>query len=84
MARRTPKEKLLIVLEESEKKSNAEVKYWDTIVNQYDADMIFNQEHDLPSLPTITRSREIAKQESLDAREVRRLYGVAIAAVRNA
>lgn len=84
MPKRTPKEKLLFALEADEKEANDEVKRWDTAVNQYDADMIFNQEHDLPSLPTIKRSRDLAKQEALYAREVRRLYGVAIDAVRDA
>lgn len=84
MPQRTPKEKVLVALEAAEQKANAEVKRWDTSVNQYDADMIFNQENNLPSLPAIERSRDLAKQEALDAREVRRLYGVAIDAVLNA
>lgn len=84
MPKRTPKEKLLAVLEADEKKANAEVKRWDATVHQYDADMIYNQEHGLPSLSTIESSRDLAKQEALDARELRRLYGVAIDAVRNA
>jgi hypothetical protein len=84
VSKRTPKEKLLIALEADEKQANAEVKRWDTTVNRYDADMIFNQEHDLPSLPTIKASRDLAKQEAAEARELRRLYGVAIDAVRGA
>jgi hypothetical protein len=43
--------------------------------------MIFNEENNLPSLPTIKRSRDLAKEEALAAREVRRLYGIAIDAV---
>jgi hypothetical protein len=84
MPHRTPKEKILIALEADEKKANAEVKRWDTTVNQYDADMIFNEENNLPSLPAIKKSRDLAKQEALAARELRRLYGVAIDAVRDA
>lgn len=84
MPKRSPKEKVLAILEAEEKKANAEVKRWDTTVNQYDADMIFNEENNLPSLPTIKRSRDLAKEEALAARDVRRLYGVAIDAVRSA
>lgn len=84
MPKRTPKEKLLIALEADEKQANVEVKRWDATVNRYDADMIFNQEHNLPSLSTIEASRDLAKQEAADAREMRRLYGVAIDAVRDA
>jgi len=82
--KRTPKEKVLIALEANEKQANAEVKRWDTTVNQYDADMIFNQENNLPSLDSIVRSRDIAKQEAAEAREVRRLYSMAIEAVEKA
>ena len=84
MAQRTPKEKLLIALEADEKQANFEVKRWDAAVNRYDADLIFNQDNNLPSLPTIERSRDLAKQEAANARETRRLFGVAIDAVRNA
>lgn len=84
MSNRTPKEKVLHTLEADEKKANAEVKRWDTTVNQYDADMIFNEENNLPSLPSIKRSRDLAKEEALAAREVRRLYGMAIDTVRGA
>ena len=84
MPKRTPKEKVLIALEANEKQANAEVKRWDTTVNQYDADMIFNQENNLPSLDSIVRSRDIAKQEAAEAREVRRLYSMAIEAVEKA
>lgn len=84
MPKRTPKEKVLLILEAEEKKANEEVKRWDITVNQYDADMIFNEENNLPSLPTIKRSRDLAKQESLEAREVRRLYGMAIDTVQKA
>lgn len=81
MAKKTPKEKVLAALESLEIQANTEVKRWDKSVNQYDADMIFNEENNLPSLPTIRKSRDIAKQEALEAREVRRLFGLAIDAV---
>lgn len=84
MAKKTPKERVLATLEADEKKANIEVKRWDATVNQYDADMIFNEENNLPSLPTIKKSRDLAKEEAAAAREVRRLYGLAIDAVWNA
>lgn len=78
------KQKVLMLLEHDRDSADADIKKWAATVNQYDADIILNADADLPvNLRTIS-SRNLAKEELAKARELKRLYTVALAAVRKA
>lgn len=78
------KEKVLLLLEHDRAEAEKDIKKWAAAVNQYDADIILNADADLPvNLRTIS-SRNLAKEELAKSRERKRLYTVAIAAVRKA
>jgi hypothetical protein len=78
------KEKVLLLLEHDRDDADKTVKRWSDAVNRYDADLLFNQEKDLPVNMATVSSRNIAKEELANARETKRLYTIAINAVRKA
>lgn len=78
------KEKVLLLLEHDRDDAEKTMKRWSDAVNRYDADLLFNQEKDLPVNMATVSSRNIAKEELANARETRRLYTIAINAVRKA
>lgn len=78
------KEKVLLLLDHDRAEAEADIKKWATAVNRYDADIILNADADLPVNIRTISSRNLAKEELAKARERKRLYSVAIAAVRKA
>lgn len=78
------KEKVLLLLEHNRSEAEADIKKWAAAVNRYDADIILNADADLPVNIRTISSRNLAKEELSKARERKRLYSVAIAAVKKA
>lgn len=78
------KEKVLLLLEHQRDDAATNMKRWADTVHRYDADLLFNQERDLPVNMATVSSRNIAKEELAAARETKRLYTIAINAVRKA
>jgi uncharacterized Zn finger protein len=77
-----PKEKVLMLLEHDRDDAEAEYKRWSAAFQRYAADLLFNEENDLPVNMLTVSSRNLAKDEMAKAREIKRLYGIAIDAVR--
>lgn len=80
----TPKEKILLALETDRASAEKDMRRWSAAYRRYEADIILNADADLPVNLRTVSSRNLAKDELDNAREAKRLYGIAIAAVRKA
>lgn len=78
------KEKVLMLLTHDRDEADKEMKKWAAAYHRYDADIILNADANLPVNLRTVSSRNLAKEELEKARETKRLYAVAIAAVRKA
>ncbi len=78
------KGKVLMLLEHDRDEADKNMKRWAASYQPYEADLLFNSENDLPLNLRTVSSRNIAKEEMAKARETKRLYGIAIDAVRKA
>lgn len=81
---KTVKEKVLLLLEHDRDEAEREVMRWADAVHRYDADLLFNEEQGFAANPRTLESRAAAKSAQDKARETKRLYNVAINAVRRA
>lgn len=79
-----PKEKVLMLLEHDMDDAEKDYKRWSHSYQRYAADLLFNEENNLPLNLRSVASRNLAKDEMARARETKRLYGIAIDAVRRA
>jgi hypothetical protein len=78
------KEKVLLLLEHDRDDADKDLKRWSDAYQRYAADLLFSEEQGFPvNLRTVT-SRNLAKEEMARARETKRLYTIAINAVRKA
>lgn len=78
------KDKVLLLLEHDRTDAEKNMKRWADAVHRYDADLLFNEERALPTNIATVSSRNLAKEELAAARETKRLYTIAINAVRKA
>jgi alpha-L-fucosidase len=78
------KQKVLIVLEHEQDNADKELKRWNDAVKRYDADLLFVAEQGFPTNVRTVSSRNLAKEEAGRARETKRLYTIAINAVKRA
>lgn len=73
-----------MLLEHDRDEAEKEQMRWSSAYQRYEADLLFNAENNLPVNLRTVSSRNLAKEEMAKARETKRLYGVAIDAVRKA
>lgn len=80
----TPKQKIIMLLEQDRENAEKDMKRWSASYHTYDADILFAAENNYPVNLRAVSSRALAKEELAKARETKRLYTVAINAVRRA
>jgi hypothetical protein len=78
------KQKVLMLLEHDRDEADKELKRWNDAVQRYDADLLFVAEQGFPTNVRTVSSRNLAKEEAARARETKRLYTIAINAVKRA
>jgi hypothetical protein len=78
------KDKVLTLLEQYRDEADKDMKRWSAAYQRYVADLLFYEEHNFPVNMRTVSSRNLAKEEMAKARETKRLYTIAINAVRKA
>lgn len=78
------KEKILLALEQDIKNAELDMRRWSDAVKQYNADLLYQEEQGFEPNQLTIQSRAAAKTALDRARETRRLYRVAVEAVRKA
>jgi hypothetical protein len=84
VAVKNAKQKVLMLLEHDRDEAEREQKKWAGAVQQYESDLLFAAEQGFPVNVRTVSSRNLAKEEAARARETKRLYMVAINAVKRA
>jgi hypothetical protein len=73
-----------MLLEHDRDEADKDQKRWSSAYQRYAADLLFNEENDLPLNIRTVSSRNLARDEMAKARETKRLFDIAINAVRRA
>jgi len=78
------KEKILLALEQDVVNAEMDMARWQDAVKRYNADLLFQEEQGFTPNALTIESRAAAKEALDRAKETRRLYTVAVDAVRKA